>query len=91
MRRKSIGKPLQYNPEKNLRKEKDLWRYGLSVGDLVEMKVGGLAIVIEVRGDDYEFYGTDALVPRVKVMYCDDSSYDKCSAYRIERILRETR
>ena len=53
---KKIGKPLQYSvADQNPRKKREIWRYKLSPGDLVEMKAGGLALITEVRGDDYEF------------------------------------
>ena len=92
MSRKSIGKPLQYNvADQNPRKKREIWRYKLSPGDLVEMKTGGLALITEIRGDDYEFYGTDAVVPRVKVMYCNDNTFGSCSAWRVEKVINETR
>ena len=92
MSKKSIGKPLQYDvADQNPRKKREVWRYKLGVGDLVEMKAGGLAIVTGVNNDDYEFYGTDAVVTRIKIMYCDDSTFGSCSAWRVERVINESR
>tara|TARA_Y100001938_G_scaffold114446_1_gene157315 strand:+ start:1017 stop:1295 length:279 start_codon:yes stop_codon:yes gene_type:complete len=92
MGRKSIGKPLQYNvADQNPRKKREIWRYKLSIGDLVEMKSGGLAIITAVKGDDYKFFGTDAVVPRVKIMYCNDNTVGSCSAWRVEKVVNESR
>jgi len=89
MSKKSIGKPLQYKvSDQNPRKQKDLWRYKLSVGDLVEMKSGHLAIITKVRGDDYDFYGTDAIPPKIEIMYCDDSSKGSCSSWRVRGVVK---
>jgi hypothetical protein len=68
------------------------WRHRLSVGDLVEMKVGGMAVITKVRRHTDMWFGEDEpSPPHIEMTYCDDGEHGSCSSYRIERMLSETR
>ena len=62
------------------------WRKNLKVGDLVMMKSGHMAILIEValRTPISEY-------PHVRLRYTDDNSTGSCSAWRVAEVLSETR
>jgi len=68
------------------------WRHRLNVGDLVEMKVGGMAVITNVRPHTDMWFGEDEpCPPHIEVTYCDDGEHGSCSSWRIERMLSESR
>ena len=68
------------------------WRHRLNVGDLVEMKVGGLAVITKIHRHDAMWFGEEnPPPPHIEMTYCDDGEHGSCSSSRIERMLSETR
>jgi hypothetical protein len=75
-----------------MNKDKNAWRHELKVGDLVEMKVGGMAVITKVRRHDDMWFGEDEpSPPHIEMIYCDDGEHGSCSSYRIERMISEVR
>jgi hypothetical protein len=73
-------------------RDKHVWRYRISVGDLVMMKHGGMALITKVISHDDMWFGEDeSSPPHVEVVYCDDGDHGSCSSWRVERMLSETR
>ena len=71
--------------------EKNEWRNGLKVGDLVMMKHGGMAVISEVISHVISHAAEPRYAPHIKMIYCDDGELGSCSSYRVERLMNESR